>query len=62
MVKNYFIILKSMEAEFVGGLEVPATYRLRGVTLVPDPYSSPNTATGTFVLDASGTANPYTSK
>lgn len=38
-----------------------ATYRLRGVTLVPDTYFSPNTATGTFVLDASGTANPYTS-
>ena len=44
-----------------GKISGSATYRLRGVTLVPDPYFSPNTATGTFVLDASGTANPYTS-
>ena len=44
-----------------GKISGSATYRLRGVTLVADPYFSPNTATGTFVLDASGTANPYTS-
>ncbi len=38
-----------------------ATYRLRGVTFIPDASYTSNPATGTFTLDAVGTANPYTS-
>ncbi len=38
-----------------------ATYRIRGATFVLNPNYSANAGTGTFTLDAVGTANPFTS-
>ncbi len=37
-----------------------ATYRLTDVTFIPDPGFVSNQATGTFTLNAVGTANPFT--
>ena len=39
-----------------------ATYRIRGATFKPDTSFTSNQATGTFVLDAVGTANPFSQK
>ena len=39
-----------------------ATYRIRGATFQPDTSFTSNQATGTFVLDAVGTANPFSQK
>ncbi len=57
--RNWIAIGGTVTFENVGN--GVATYRVRGATFKPDPNYTTILATGTFTLDAVGTANPYTS-